>query len=369
MSEASATAAIYAKFRLDYPRFALDVDLDLPGRGVTALFGPSGSGKTTALRCFAGLIRAPGGRLFIGDDVWQHEAAGVFLPTYRRPLGVVFQDARLFPHLTVQGNLDYGMKRAGVPPAWAEFDAILALLGIGQLLDRTPTNLSGGERQRVAIARALLTGPRLLLMDEPLAALDLKRKLEILPYLERLRDELDIPILYVSHSPDEVARLADEVVVLDKGRVVAQGAPPDALPGASRLIEGGRFALASVLTAPAAAYDGRYGLSRLAHPAGEIVIAARLAEGRAPVRVMVRATDVALARTRPVDASVRTILRGRIVKIDAAESPLAFVALELDGGERLTAAVTRLAVDELDLRPGEPVFALVKTVALDERMI
>lgn len=212
---------IEARFAIAYPGFTLDVDLRLPASGVTALFGPSGSGKTTLLRCLAGLERAPRGRLVVDGAVWQD--ATTFLPTHRRPLGYVFQEASLFPHLSVRGNLDYGAKRAGCRPASADFSHILELLGIGQLLDRRPDKLSGGERQRVAIARALLTAPRLLLLDEPLAALDLARKNEILPYLERLHRELDIPVIYVSHAPDEVARLADHIVVLEAGHAVAAG--------------------------------------------------------------------------------------------------------------------------------------------------
>ena len=211
--------SIKARFRLDYPGFALDADLELPGRGVSALFGHSGSGKTTLLRCIAGLERGAG-RLEVKGEVWQD--ADIFMPTHRRPLGYVFQDARLFAHLDVARNLDYGQRRAGGAPA-IERAAIVDLLGLGPLLDRLPARLSGGEQQRVAIARALLTAPRLLLMDEPLASLDLSRKQEILPYLERLRDELEIPMLYVSHAADEVARLADHIVVMQQGRAVAQG--------------------------------------------------------------------------------------------------------------------------------------------------
>jgi molybdate transport system ATP-binding protein len=197
---------IQARFKLAFPAFTLDVDLTLPGRGVTALFGHSGSGKTTLLRCIAGLERVPGGTLRVGEDVWQDGAA--FLPTHKRPIGYVFQEASLFPHLTVRRNLEYGLKRVASSARKVSLDHAVALLGIGALLDRPPDPLSGGEKQRVAIARALAVSPRLLLMDEPLAALDLARKQEILPYLERLHDELEIPLLYVSHAPDDVARLA-----------------------------------------------------------------------------------------------------------------------------------------------------------------
>jgi len=203
----ASSNGIQARFALDYPGFKLDVDLDLPGRGVSVLFGPSGCGKTTVLRCLAGLTRAPHGRLVVQGQVWQDERQ--FVPTHQRPLGYVFQEANLFSHLSVRANLRYGMSR--VPPAQhrVEWDQALQLLGIAHLLDRQPQALSGGERQRVAIARALLTSPRLLLMDEPLAALDVQRKLEFLPYLERLHRELDIPVVYVSHAPTEVVQLAD----------------------------------------------------------------------------------------------------------------------------------------------------------------
>ncbi len=215
--------AIEARFQIAYSGFSLDVDLQLPGKGVTALFGHSGSGKTTCLRCVAGLERAPLGRLVVNGEVWQDSETAVFLPPHKRALGYVFQDANLFEHLSVERNLTYGMKRVPRDQHRVALKQATELLGIGHLLERMPVHLSGGERQRVGIARALLTSPRLLLMDEPLAALDLKRKAEILPYLERLHDELDIPILYVSHSPDEVARLADHLVLLDQGRSIASG--------------------------------------------------------------------------------------------------------------------------------------------------
>ena len=205
---------------LPFADFRLQVDLHLPGRGITALFGPSGSGKTSLLRCVAGLERAPHGQISVNGECWQGSPRRHFLAPHKRALGYVFQEASLFAHLSVRANLAFGQKRS---PGKARLDEIAGLLGIDGLLDRQPVSLSGGERQRVAIARALLTSPRLLLMDEPLAALDLKRKLEILPYLERLHDELSVPIIYVSHAPDEVARLADHLVLLHEGRMVASG--------------------------------------------------------------------------------------------------------------------------------------------------
>ena len=211
---------IQARFRVGWPGFVLDVDLAFPSRGVTALFGPSGSGKTTLLRCIAGLERAPQGFLSIDGQVWQNGKH--WLPTHKRLVGYVFQEASLFPHLSVAGNLRYGRKRVAFEQR-VGLDQAIELLGIGPLLDRKPDRLSGGERSRVGIARALAVSPRILLMDEPLAALDFRRKQEVLPYLERLHNELDIPMVYVSHASDEVARLADHLVVLEGGRVVASG--------------------------------------------------------------------------------------------------------------------------------------------------
>lgn len=216
-------AAIRARFHLVRGGFVLDVDLALPGRGVTALFGPSGAGKSTCLRAIAGLDRAPGGFLEVDGEIWQDESRGIFRPTHRRALGYVFQEAGLFPHLSVRGNLEYGRHRRRGNAPLVDSDHLIGLLDLGPLLDRRPDTLSGGERQRAAIARALLASPRLLLLDEPLASLDLARKSEILPYLERLHQELEIPVIYVSHTIDEVVRLADHLVLLSGGRVACGG--------------------------------------------------------------------------------------------------------------------------------------------------
>jgi len=335
---------------------------------VLALHGPSGAGKTTVAHLIAGVLRPDNGCIMIDGVTLVAIENGVFLPPEKRRIGVVFQDALLFPHFSVRTNILFGRYFTPRDERQAPFDAIIETLGVGYLLDRRPSTLSGGERQRVGLARALLSSPRLLLMDEPMASLDHARRQEIMTLIERLRDEFETPIVLVSHSAEEIARLADETIVLDRGRVIAQGAPFDVLPGASRLIEGGRFGLINALTARVAAVDGRYGVTRLAHPAGEILVAARLT-GEGETRVAIKSTDIALAKSPPADTSVRTILRGRIVKIDATDSPLAFVTLELVGAEKLIAAVTRLALDELGLTTGAEVFALVKSVALDERAL
>lgn len=335
---------------------------------VLALHGPSGAGKTTLAHLVAGVLRPESGQIAVDGVTLVDTARGVFVPPEKRRIGVVFQDALLFPHLSVRSNILFGRFFTPKAERTAPFEAIVETLGVGHLLDRRPATLSGGERQRVGLARALLSSPRLLLMDEPMASLDHARRQEIMTLIERLRDEFNTPIVLVSHSAEEIARLADEAIIVDRGRVVAQGALLDVLPGASRLIEGGRFGLINALTARLAAVDARFGVTRLAHPAGEILVAARLA-GHGAMRVAIRATDVALAKAPTADTSMRTILRGRIARIDATESALAFVTLELVGGEKLVAAVTRLALEELGLAIGAEVFALVKSVALDERAL
>jgi molybdate transport system ATP-binding protein len=274
--------------------YTLDVALELPGRGVTALFGPSGAGKSTLLRAIAGLERHAGGFLRIGDTVWQD--ARVFVPPHRRALGYVFQEASLLPHLDVRRNIDYGWTRT--PPAERTVDRAqtIELLGIGDLLDRAPAQLSGGERQRVAIARALLASPRLLLLDEPLAALDAARRQELLPFLERMHDALAIPMLYVSHAADEVARLADHVVLLDAGRVTASG-PVGAMMARP---EAGDEA-AVVLDGTFEEYESQYGLAIVRVGANRVQLAHRPLPPGSPVRLRVRARDVGIALSRHDD--------------------------------------------------------------------
>jgi molybdate transport system ATP-binding protein len=359
--------SIAARFKIAYPGFALDVDLDLPGRGVTALFGPSGSGKTTLLHCIAGLERAAQGRLAIGGEIWQDEHRCV--PTHRRPLGYVFQEASLFPHLSVQGNLDYALKRSGRRIASADFfsfDHIVDLLGIDALLDRSPDRLSGGERQRVAIARALLTAPRLLLMDEPLAALDLARKNEILPYLERLHDALEIPVLYVSHAPDEVARLADHLVVLDAGRAVAQGPLAETLARADLPVRLGEDA-GVVLDGTVAERDAQWHLAKIDIDGGEGAALWVRDGGHASgqrVRVRILARDVSIALERHEGTSILNILPAQVVSLADDDHPAQTLVRLQIGSAPILARVTHRSASHLELAPGRPVWVQIKAVAL-----
>ncbi|SDI73775.1 molybdate transport system ATP-binding protein [Pseudomonas flavescens] len=360
-----SAAPIHARFNLAHPGFTLDVDLQLPGRGVSALFGHSGSGKTTLLRCVAGLEKPGSGYLQINGETWQDSARGIWLPAHQRPVGYVFQDANLFPHLSVLRNLQFGFKRIAKAERRVPLEQAVELLGIGHLLDRLPDRLSGGERQRIGMARALLTSPRLLLMDEPLAALDLKRKGEVLPYLERLHDELDIPILYVSHAPDEVARLADHLVVLDEGRVTASGPLKETLirsdlpfifeDDAEAVIEGqverhdARYDLLAISLA------GSTACLRLAH--------APLPAGR-QVRIKIKARDVSLSLQQAHDSSVLNLLPATVERWFELPNPAhRLVELQL-GEQRLIARITRYSFDQLDIRAGQPLWAQVKSVSL-----
>lgn len=358
---------IRARLRIERGGFVLDVDLSLPGRGVSALFGPSGSGKTTVLRAIAGLERAPGGLVVAGDEVWQDDAAGVFVPTFKRAVGYVFQEPSLFPHLSVRDNLEFGRKRAaradrraaGRQPGLA---ATADLLGIGHLLDQMPGQLSGGERQRAAIARTLLAAPRLLLMDEPLSALDLKRKLEILPYLERMHDELALPIVYVSHSTDEVARLADHLVLLDDGKLKASGPLGQTLARID-LAQAFDDDAGVVIEAVVSGHD-EDGLTRLSFEGGMLYASRREALPGSRVRCRIHARDVSLAIERPRGTSIVNILPALVTATASASAPgQVMVSLQL-GQTTLLARITERSRRELGIVAGAQVWAQVKGVAL-----
>lgn len=352
--------------RLMRPRFVLDAGFSFPG-GCTALFGVSGSGKTTVARLIAGIERPDQGRISVGEHVLVDTAARIWEPIHRRRVGLVFQDGQLLPHLTVRQNLAYGRYFAGRDSEGVTFDGIVDLLGIGHLLAAYPATLSGGERQRVAIGRALLAAPRLLVMDEPLASLDAERKQEILPFIERLRDEVRLPIIYVSHAVEEVARLANLVVRMADGRVIAEGTPAEVFASRASATPAERFEAISFLSGRIARQIPEFAMSVVSHPAGEIAVPALLPESGGAVRVAILATNVSLATERPRNLSVRTVLEGKIQAIAAAEGPTAVVTIALKGGDRLAASVTRHAIADLKLTEGREIYALVKAVSIDER--
>lgn len=364
-------AGIDARLHARLGRFELRCELQLPGRGVSVLFGPSGCGKTTLLRALAGLTPAVG-RVQVRGRLWQDSALGVCLPTHRRRLGFVFQDARLFAHLDVRRNLAYGLRRVGGAPPGATFASLVDLMGLALLLDRYPGSLSGGERQRVAMARALLSAPEVLLMDEPLSALDAERKAEVLPYLERLHREADLPIVYVTHDAAEVARLADHLVFMRDGAVQASGPAQDLLTRLDLDLNRGDEA-AAVLEGVIVEHDARDGLCRLdvgglplwvpwrvpaGHPAGS-------AKGQR-VRARVMARDVSLALSRAGDSSILNILPARIEALHEGGDALT-LRLRLQAPQSpapaLLARITRRSLDTLHLAPGQAVFAQIKGVA------
>ena len=359
-------SGLQAQFRLRHPgthasSFTLDVDLTLPGQGITAIFGQSGSGKTTLLRCVAGLERPEQGRLTANGETWQDK--GLFLPTHRRPLAYVFQESSLFPHLTAQGNLDYATARCHAACSKALYDQVIALMGIEGILHRHPAQLSGGERQRVSIARALLIQPRLLLMDEPLASLDFARKQEILPYLEKLKSTFDLPILYVSHSLDEVARLADQLVLLEQGRTVAQGAAAELfsridLPWPS----GNEFGV--VWQGEVVERNEQWHLARLVCQGSELWVRdAGEALGQ-QVRVRIMARDVSLALACHEDSSILNRLPVTVEDIAPdRDHAMALVRLRA-GSNHVIARITYRSIDHLQLLPGKQLWAQIKSVAI-----
>ncbi|MGC6373058.1 molybdenum ABC transporter ATP-binding protein [Pseudomonas sp. K2I15] len=356
---------IEVRLQLKYSGFALDVDLQLPGRGVTALYGHSGSGKTTCLRCIAGLERAEEGFVQINDEVWQDSRKGLFVPPHKRTLGYVFQEASLFPHLSVLANLEFGLKRIPRQQRRVDMAHATELLGIGHLLDRHPQHLSGGERQRIGIARALLTSPSLLLMDEPLAALDSKRKSEILPYLERLHDELEIPVLYVSHAQDEVARLADHIVLLSDGKALASGPIGETLARLDLPMALGDDA-GVVINGTVSAYDAHYQLLTLQLPASQLqmrVAHAPLALGK-QLRFKIQARDVSLNLQAEEHSSILNRLPVTVTQEIPADNA-AHVLVSLDAaGTPLLARITRYSRDQLQLHPGQTLWAQIKAVAV-----
>lgn len=348
------------RFNLQRGDFALAVDLVLPDTGVTAVFGPSGSGKTTLLRAVAGLERIAGGRIrFRGND-WQD--GDRFVPTHQRPIGYVFQEPSLFSHLDVRGNLEYGLRR--IPPAQhrLSLDDVVELLALGNLLGRDPATLSGGEKQRVAIARALAVNPQLLLMDEPLASLDHKLKQEILPYLESVHAELAMPVLYVSHATDEVARLADNLVILRKGEVLGSGPIQDMLTRLDLPLSHRRDA-ETLITATVSSEEPEFGLTYLRKDDACFTVAASGLASGSVVRLRIAAHDVSLTLEQQRGTSIQNIFPVEVVEV-AEESASQVMVKVLLGREPVLARVTRKSARALGIAPGKKLFAQIKSVAV-----
>jgi molybdate transport system ATP-binding protein len=353
--------------RLRLGSFDLDASFS-SGAGITALFGRSGSGKSTILNLIAGLVRPDSGRIAVGGRALWDSAARVALAPHARRVGYVFQEGRLLPHLTVRQNLLYGSFFASGRKSLVAFDHVVALLGIEALLERRPGALSGGEKQRVAIGRALLASPEILLLDEPLASLDTPRKAEILYYVERLREEVGIPMVYVSHSLDEVVRLADSVVLMSEGRVLGSGAVREVMGRMELRPFLGRHEGGAVLETRVMRQDLASGLTTLEFEGGVLEVPDVEALVGERLRIRIRARDVSLALARPTGLSIRNILAGTVVGISEEEGPNADVQLDL-GGTALIARITRKSAADLALRPGLGVFALVKSVSIDRRSV
>lgn len=354
--------SIRARFTLPRSEFCLESDFEIPGKGVTALFGQSGSGKTTLLRCLAGLERAKDGLVIVNGEYWQDESNKLFLPIHQRSLGYVFQDPRLFPHLNVQRNLEYGWKRILPGQRRVIFKDVVEWLGLEHLLKRTPEKLSGGEKQRVSIARALLASPQLLIMDEPLASLDSAAKAEILPYLEKLHQTLSIPVLYVSHSLEEVARLADSMLLLKNGKLIASGKTMEVMTRLDLPLSHLDEACASI-DATIVEHEEVYGLTHVAFSGGTISLSRLTKDVGSSVRVQILAKDVSLTMVKPQQTSILNIFEACIIEIADEKSSKVLIKLTV-GTDILLAKITRKSSAQLGLSPGQKIFAQVKSVAL-----
>ncbi len=352
-----------AKFKMDYAGFNLDVDLNLPAKGVTVVFGPSGSGKTTLLRCLSGLERAPSGYMKLAGQVWQDEET--FLPIQERKVGLVFQESRLFPHLNIQENLLYGYQRTQPAERNLHLDEVVQVLNLNALLKRTPEKLSGGERQRVSIGRALLISPKLLLMDEPLASLDMQLKAEIIPFIKRIEGEFKTPVIYVTHSMNEVLQLVDTMVILKSGKVVNFG-PVEKVFSDVRLrgaVEDEH--LGAVLETLVAEHDEEFGLTRLDFMGQALNVPRQNIPVGQSLRVHIHSKDVSISTAPPAGAtSVLNILKAKVEKIGILDSKGYSVDIELDAGRPILATITRKSLANLNLKPRQPVFAHIKAIKM-----
>jgi molybdate transport system ATP-binding protein len=356
------STGINFRFRLPLGTFTLDAKGEIPSRGVTALFGRSGCGKTSLLRCIAGLEQAGEAYLSIAGECWHDSDKGFYLPPHKRAIGYVFQEGMLFPHLRVGENLRFGHRRTPVGQRSEDFDRVVQLLGLGPLIDRNPAQLSGGEKQRVAIGRALLNHPRLLLMDEPMAALDRGHKKEILPYLERLHGESNIPIIYVTHDLDELARIADHLVLIEQGTILAAGPLYEMLGRVDLPIARDEEA-GALFDTRIVHHDETYHLSRLAFGGCELTVGWIDRPVGAMVRIRIHAKDVSLALDPPGPTSILNVLPVTVLEMAAHGRGRMIVKLDL-GGQPLLARITQKSQANLDLRPGMRVYAQIKSVAL-----
>ncbi|WP_293268283.1 molybdenum ABC transporter ATP-binding protein [Neptunomonas sp.] len=351
---------IQIRFQTPLEHFALDVDISIPATGVTVLFGPSGCGKTTLLRCIAGLHKAEQAQLSINDHIWQEP--GFYLPAYKRKVGYVFQEPSLFPHLNVTKNLLFG-QRHSKKTSQLSLEEVSQLLGISHLLQRMPDKLSGGEKQRIAIGRALLSDPEILLMDEPLSALDFSTKAEIIPYLEQLHERLSIPIIYVTHALSEVKSMAEHIVLLEKGKVTAQGPLKEMLLDLTAPLA--RFSNAgSLLDAVVSDYDTHYDLTEFSVDGGTVTVPGAVGPIGTTKRIHLSANHISLTRTPADDSTIVNILPVTILEIEQASTAQCNVRLQLGEHNQILARITRRSKDILALKVGNKVFAQIKGVSL-----
>lgn len=358
---------LIARFDVAYPDFRLQAELNVPAAGILALFGPSGSGKTTLVRCLAGLERAPNGFLCLGDDVWQDESRDIYVPISRRSIGYVFQDARLFSHLNVRSNLTYGFNRTPIHQRKISVEQVVDILDIEPLLDRRPHKLSGGEQQRIAIGRALLTSPRLLLLDEPLSSLDGERKREILPFIRRLYQELQIPIVYVSHSINEILQLAHQVMFLRQGKIVALGPLSEVFSRLDLHRTLGPNPIGGVIDATVAAHEPEFGLTRLQFNGQSLYVPFRPLDVGESLRVHILSSDVSLVLcSSALSTSALNMLDATIIEIKEADQTT--VDILLDVGCPLVASITRKSLLHLGLKTGQRLSAQIKAMALIEEL-
>ncbi|HEY2034900.1 MAG TPA: molybdenum ABC transporter ATP-binding protein [Rhizomicrobium sp.] len=356
--------SISVRIRHDFGGFELAAKFAVDKPGITALFGPSGSGKTSIVNTIAGLLRPQEGNIVIGGETVLDTQSGIFVPPQQRRVGYVFQDARLFPHMSVEHNLRFGWRRAPIPAEESEFGRVVSLLGLDALLTRRSVKLSGGEKNRVALGRALLATPRILLLDEPLAALDAARKAEIMPYLEKLRDEAKLPMLYVSHSLDEVAQLADSVIIVKDGQTVAQGPVFEMLADLDISALTGAPSFGAVIDTRVSAHHDADGLSVLSFDGGELIVPLLRRDIGQRLRVRIRAEDVMLAAEEPRTISANNVLLATVTTLRESGSTHADVQLQC-GKARFVARITRASAHRLGLNPGMPIFAIMKSVIVD----